>query len=1074
MNRRDLEHLVLRLAVAYGLIQVSDVPPDSKINANELHKPWTNLYGEKIASLIIQGKLKPDWVKRTWTTLEIGILHRALSRSATATITTHTSSGITTSRDSSDGETYGPSDSPYAPTVSSTNAQIEPTKLSLGARVKSILPDWDRYEILEFIGEGGMGSVYKARDPVLQRTVALKFVHSSHPQSIHRFLNEARSQARVDHPNVCKVYEVAEIKGLFYIAMQFIQGIPLNHLPEDVPLDTKVRILKEVAEALHEAHRTGLIHRDVKPSNILVELSETGSYHPYILDFGLARLAEDSDLSSPGAIIGTPQYMAPEQARGEIMSLGRRTDVYGLGATMYEVMTGHLPFTGKDSVSILTSIIDRDPPPPRCFNPHLPRDLETIILKCLEKDPARRYDSAHDLAEDLQRYLDSEPILARRSSLFYRVAKKARKYRVLTTITLAATVMILILTATWIRTRFQAKTQATLAHRFGILTQEAEYIMRTSFMMPIHNIKKEKQMLKKRLDEIQASMKKVGKVAEGPGRTALGNLYYLLGHMEKAHTMLESAWNLGYQEPETAYLLGTVLGKLYEQELYRAARSDNHETRARIVRQARQTYRNRIINLLRKIQGTDIQSPHYIMAQLYFYEGQYNQSLNEIRKSFSESPWPFPVHLLEGDIYVSMALNEMNWGKFDLSLSHLRRSEVSYQKALDIARSHYLGYLKLCMLYTHKVKVMFEGMGQNPEADYQQGIDACHKAQIVDPEAPSAYRTEADLHWLYANHKLYANENPLPALEKARQAARKAVKLQPKNADILLTMGDIEEIYGSYLSVTGQDPRPTFYKAAALYEKALAMREDPIIMNSIGVAYSDIAYFESDQGLHLSSAVHRANEYLEKALHYPEKTYLIHNNLGSNYLIMALDAVNHGKSPEQSLKYAKLHFTKSLGQNPKFFAALLGLAEYELFTSWYLYINGSDPTPHLRKAKTLAEETAAINPYMQRFLIPLQAGVDVISFCLSNFRNAQLHPDPEIIESLLTQAQTAPTKNFFTSVIAMEYYACRINNPRGISRPEHQQQFVEISSKIIEKDPDNHRAKFLRKLLLPRVQKPLA
>ena len=196
---------------------------------------------------------------------------------------------------------------------------------------------WERYQCVRFLGEGGMGRVFLARDPRLNRSVALKFVRGDDPGLTQRFLAEARAQARVNHERVCKVYEVGEVQGRVYIAMQFIEGRTLGALAPELSVEQKALLLREASEGVHEAHRVGLIHRDLKPSNIMVERAEDGTLRPYVMDFGLARdWTEGATLT--GAVMGTPQYMSPEQARGEVSRLDRRTDVYSLGADRKSVV----------------------------------------------------------------------------------------------------------------------------------------------------------------------------------------------------------------------------------------------------------------------------------------------------------------------------------------------------------------------------------------------------------------------------------------------------------------------------------------------------------------------------------------------------------------------------------------------------------------------------------------------------------------------------------------------------------------------------------------------------------------
>ena len=293
-----------------------------------------------------------------------------------------------------------------------------PSRLSASADMSGLsaveaLAAWPQFEVGELLGEGGMGQVFRAVDTVLKRTVALKVLRRQDPHLLGRFLQEAQTQARVDHPNVCKVYEVGEVAGHPYIAMQYVHGQTLDQAAVGLSLEQRVVLMRQVAEAVHAAHQLGLIHRDIKPSNILVEQVEGQGFVPFVTDFGLARETSAPQLTQTGTITGTPQYMSPEQARGSAALLDRRTDVYSLGATLYELLTGRPPFTGGSAVEVLLQVVESDPPRVRQVAPEVPEDLETIVLKCMDKEVGRRYESARALAEDLQRFLSGDPILAR-------------------------------------------------------------------------------------------------------------------------------------------------------------------------------------------------------------------------------------------------------------------------------------------------------------------------------------------------------------------------------------------------------------------------------------------------------------------------------------------------------------------------------------------------------------------------------------------------------------------------------------------------------------------------------------
>jgi serine/threonine protein kinase len=281
------------------------------------------------------------------------------------------------------------------------------------------------YELLEEIGRGGMGVVYRARQISLNRIVALKMVLAgrlAEEDDLQRFRTEAESAGRLQHPNIVAVHEVGEIDGQHFFSMEFIDGTSLAQRLRGGPLPGRsaARYIRQVARAVHCAHQNGTLHRDIKPGNIMIDRGD----EPHVTDFGLAkRLGEDSGQTRTGTVVGTPSYMAPEQAAGKTRELGPACDIYGLGAVLYELLTGRPPFRAETPVHTVMQVIENEPVPPRLLNANVDIDLETICLKCLEKDPARRYASAEALAADLDRYLNGEPITARTSNIIGRLTR---------------------------------------------------------------------------------------------------------------------------------------------------------------------------------------------------------------------------------------------------------------------------------------------------------------------------------------------------------------------------------------------------------------------------------------------------------------------------------------------------------------------------------------------------------------------------------------------------------------------------------------------------------------------------
>lgn len=285
------------------------------------------------------------------------------------------------------------------------------------------------YRLREELGRGGMGIVFRARQESLNRDVAVKMLLEGRWATVHdqaRIRAEAAAAARLDHPNIVPVYDVGQQEGTTYFSMKYISGSTLSERLKKGPISPRVAaaLMLDVSRAIEYAHRQGVLHRDLKPSNILLDAD--GS--PHVSDFGLAKTTTDTvSLTRTGAVLGTPAYMAPEQAAGNRGQVGPRSDVYSLGCILYHMLTGRPPFHAASPVDIVLQVLEQDPPLPRMINPEIDRDLEMITLRCLQKPQDLRYSSADDLAEDLSAYLSDEPISARSGQFTQVVARLFRE-----------------------------------------------------------------------------------------------------------------------------------------------------------------------------------------------------------------------------------------------------------------------------------------------------------------------------------------------------------------------------------------------------------------------------------------------------------------------------------------------------------------------------------------------------------------------------------------------------------------------------------------------------------------------
>ncbi len=381
-------------------------------------------------------------------------------------------------------------------TKGSTGFGDQPTVTRAGVEPPIPLPAIPGYEVLGILGRGGMGIVYKARQPKLDRIVAIKMILGGHrfdPGSLRRFVEEAKALASLQHPNIVPIYEIGEHEGAPYFAMEHVEGGSLSRQLGETPLPAlqAAELVETLARAMHAVHARGIVHRDLKPANILLQNPKAeirnpkeervdsdfgfriSDLTPKVTDFGLARRIEKGEAaSSTGAVVGTPSFMAPEQAMGSMGRIEPRTDVYALGGILYACLTGRPPFTGETLTDTVLQVLSDEPVAPRTLNPKVPRDLETICLKCLRKEQQRRYDSAEALADDLQRFREGRPILARPAGPAERLAKWARRHPAIAALSAALAVVTLV--ALGIVSWQLHETQTALSRETEALENETE------------------------------------------------------------------------------------------------------------------------------------------------------------------------------------------------------------------------------------------------------------------------------------------------------------------------------------------------------------------------------------------------------------------------------------------------------------------------------------------------------------------------------------------------------------------------------------------------------------------------
>jgi serine/threonine-protein kinase len=843
-------------------------------------------------------------------------------------------------------------------------------------RLESAIASWDRYRIDELIGSGGMGRVYRGWDPRLERHVAIKILTSAGPRQAERFLREAQSQARLEHDHICRVHEVGEVAGYPFIAMQLINGPTLADAAGELTTEQKALVVAKVAQAVHEAHRLGLVHRDLKPTNIMVELGSDGEWRPFVVDFGLVRQLEADGLTATGEVLGTPAYMAPEQAAGNQRDVDRRTDVYGLGAVLYALLSGEPPFQGESGVETLVKVLSEEVTPLRRLAPEVPADLATIVMACLEKPRRRRYQSARALAEDLERFLDGEPISARPISFIYRLTRKARKHRALVAVGSAALLVSMVLLGLWLQARWTAGRRADLALRFGQRVERVEGLLWRDYTLALHDVRPVRERVRGLLDQLAEEISSHGAAAEGPGGSALGRGYLALDDYETARSHLQQAWDSGYRTPDVAYALGVTLGELYQIEVGRTRRIGAAEQRKIQLQQLEKTLLEPAVACLQASEGVELASPRYLAALLAYYSGDYDQAVQQARDAFAEVAWLYEAKVLEASVLMDQAADASLRGEHQVSRDAYTAAGSALQQAAAIAKADPAVHWRRCHLWHLVLEKEVWDLSAGQQGSYQCMLDSCSDLLVADPDHPHAHATIAAGHLDWGEQLLMTGGDPTLSVSQAIAAAEKSVKQGSEERYARRMLVSAYWLRGRYEIDTDRDPRQSF--EAAIQEAEYVLKEDPrysSVLNELGLVRLDLAAYQYQIGDDPRPMLRQSIEAFERSFDIDPDIAMIIINAGISYSVWVeylIGLPDPDEDPQEIADRGVAYLQQGLAINPRNAFAHRTLGSIHLQLGKWQRDAGGNPRSELEAAvESLKQalEIRANDPLTHAYLV---------------------------------------------------------------------------------------------------------
>lgn len=826
-------------------------------------------------------------------------------------------------------------------------------------------PSWDRYQFQAFLGQGAMGQVFRVFDPVLNRPVALKVLNERAMNHAHRFLDEARAQARVEHRNVAKVHEVGEVEGRPYLVMQLLHGQSLQVVRGHLSMKETVEVLRQACDGVQAAHSMGLLHRDLKPGNIVVEKVGEGRIHAFVVDFGMAVCVDADQVGETPLepeIMGTPAFMSPEQAAGR--GLDRRSDVFALGTTLYFALTGHSPFVGEGILSILGKVAVQRVPSPASLNPEIPRDLAAIVNRAMEKEPSLRYPSARALGMDLNRWLQGDVVEAMGRYPLYRAGRWIRKNRLLSIVCVLLG-MTLVGALIWGgHARYRSRMQAAYYQQFGQDAERMEAAMSLSEAMELHDTLPDRLAIREQMRCIEQTIAVKGSVAEAPGLYALGRGYLVLGEWKEARAALERAWQIGMKTPETGFSLGFCLSRVYQGELEGLSGASRAERKAELDRTLKPLIET---CLARARQGTQAVLLAFSEALLAKAEGRLEEAIAKADQVLVIQPWRVDALILKAECFQDqpkgVAQKRASLGKAIQVLeqaANIARSSATVYECLakarleDLkmainARTRFSPYMERCMDAVSKARQAHsrswsshwvEGNAWfalvSPENDWYwkdekerdfaatmaRVISCFDKASAVEADALLLSRDRADAWWSLGMWQSGSGQDPRFSLEKAIDSFKKGM-ISPRYFKYSLGgLGTCYALLGEWEMQQGRDPWALYGKALDYYERFLAIKPEYALYSNCAALRRNMARFQRWQGKESRDFLLAALRSFEESLKLYERqspamlaeTYL---QLADIHLQMVENSAWQGKADMEALRAARAHIEQAVSVMPE-------------------------------------------------------------------------------------------------------------------------------------------------------------
>jgi serine/threonine-protein kinase len=811
----------------------------------------------------------------------------------------------------------------------------------------------DQIELRGLLGAGGMGEVHRAWDRRLERAVAVKLVRSHDARDAERVLLEARLQARVEHPHVVKVHAVGSLDGRPCIVFQLVEGRTLSELAPSLSIEQRVELVRQAGLGLHAAHLQGLVHRDVKPANVLVEQSRDAGSVALLTDFGLAR-GEEAGASRSGLPAGTLDYMSPEQ----LVAPGPpdfRSDVYALGATLYSVLAGHPPFRrspprgtpsteSEPDVELLRRILEEDPEPLTRVVRGLPRDLATIAARAMENDPTARYPSAEALAADLGRVQRGEPIHARPASLLERALKWSRRNTALARAA-AVVALTLILAAGWTWWNQRRSDRAAVeAARLGALSESFEDQLRMEHLGPPHDLRPALARIRREA----ARLRPLAAAGDGAVNATLGKALQLTGDAEGARAAYERAWRSGFRTPRLAEGLGDVLGELYRREYERARETLTPEARGPVFAKLRAELADPAKAYLRMGESSGWRASE-LAARAAMVERNFPEARARAAEVLAADPDRYEATLLAADAWTAEA-RDLNYDrKFDEMEPALVAASALLDRAALWGRSDPAVPLARSEIHTVRGNSLVL-RGRSPDPEIASALAALDEAARLDADDPTPLVRRGFALVMRGQFQFMADDSKVEdTIEDAIGSYRRAVDLGANDPRTLSLLGQGLYYRAFRANQLGKPSLEPVREGLAVLARAEALGpEDSGVPFVLAILHATEADALQHDGQSPAPARRAAIDAGERALRMNTgRGNLLRPILAQQRMFLGRDAWFAGEDPRPHFAGGWKSFEEALKIMPGHPAAVAQFANAVDTEAGILFALGDDPCPKL-------------------------------------------------------------------------------------------------------------------------------